>query len=61
MAPGSTQPLTEMSTMILPRSAGWPARKTDNLNAICDPNVLETWEPRCLTSLWAYTACYKDI
>jgi hypothetical protein len=36
MAPGSTQPLTEMSTRNLPGGKGWPGRKADNLTAICE-------------------------
>jgi hypothetical protein len=39
MAMGSTQPLTEMSTMNLPGSKGRLARKADNLTAIYEPNV----------------------
>jgi hypothetical protein len=35
----STQPLTEMNTSNLPRGKGQPARKTDNLTAICEPTV----------------------
>jgi hypothetical protein len=35
MALVSTQPLTEMSTRNLPGAKGWPARKADNLTAIC--------------------------
>jgi hypothetical protein len=35
MALGSTQPLTEMSTRNLPGGKGWPARKVDNLTAVC--------------------------
>jgi hypothetical protein len=37
MALGSTQPLTEMSTRKLPWGKGRPARKADNLTAICEP------------------------
>jgi hypothetical protein len=37
MALGSTQPLTQMSTRILPGDKGGPACKTDNLTAICEP------------------------
>jgi hypothetical protein len=33
----STQPLTEMSTRNLPGGKGRPARKADNLTAICEP------------------------
>jgi hypothetical protein len=39
MTLGSTQPLTEMSTRNLPGGEGRPARKTDNLTAICAPTV----------------------
>jgi hypothetical protein len=34
---GSTQSLTEMSTRNLPGGKGRPARKADNLTAICEP------------------------
>jgi hypothetical protein len=37
VALGSTQPLTEMSTRNLPGGKGRPARKADNLTAICEP------------------------
>jgi hypothetical protein len=39
MALGSTQPLTEKSTRDLPGGSGRPARKADNLNAICEMTV----------------------
>jgi hypothetical protein len=39
MALGSTQPLTEMGTRNLPGGKGQPARKADNLIAICEPIV----------------------
>jgi hypothetical protein len=39
MALGSTQLLTEMSTRNLPGGKGRPARKADNLAAICEPIV----------------------
>jgi hypothetical protein len=53
MAPGSTQPLTEMSTRNLPGDKGRLARKVDNLTAICEPfsrkcgnfDVSQTCEP----------------
>jgi hypothetical protein len=35
----STQPLTEMSTMNLLGDKGLPARKADNLTAICEPII----------------------
>jgi hypothetical protein len=39
MVLGSTQPLTEMSTRNPPGVKGRPARKDDNLTAICEPSV----------------------
>jgi hypothetical protein len=39
MALGSTQPLTEMNNGIFLGSKGRPARKADNLTAICEPTV----------------------
>jgi hypothetical protein len=39
MALGSTQTLTEMSTRNIPGGEGRPARKADNLTAICEPIV----------------------
>jgi hypothetical protein len=39
MALGSTQPLTEMSTINLPGGKKRPARKADNLVAICESKV----------------------
>jgi hypothetical protein len=42
---GTTQPLTEMSTRILPGDKGWLVRKADNLTAICELTVLKIWEP----------------
>jgi hypothetical protein len=35
----STQPLVEMSTRNLPEGKGRPARKADNLTAICESIV----------------------
>jgi hypothetical protein len=60
MALCSTQPLTEMTTKNLPGGKGRPARKADNLTAICEPIVYKMWEPRRLTTLWAPTTCYMD-
>jgi hypothetical protein len=39
MAPGSTQPLSEMSTRNLPGGKKQPGRRADNLAAIYEPNV----------------------
>jgi hypothetical protein len=60
MALGSTQPLTEMSTRNLLVDKERPAREADNLTAICEPTVHKMWEPRRLTTLWAFTACFRD-
>jgi hypothetical protein len=44
LALGSTQPVTEMSATNLPGGKTRPARKADNLAAICEPNV---WKCGC--------------
>jgi hypothetical protein len=51
MTLGSTQTLTEMSTRNLPGSKGRPARKADNLTAICEPIFEKMWDPQRLTNL----------
>jgi hypothetical protein len=60
MALGSTQPLTEMTTRNIPGGEKRPARKADNLTAICEPIIYKMWEPPHLTTLWVSTACYRD-
>jgi hypothetical protein len=60
MALGLTQALTEMSTRNLRVGIGRPAREADNLTVIYGPIVYKMWEPRRLTTLWDFTACYKD-
>jgi hypothetical protein len=60
MAFGSTQPLTEMNAKNLRGGKARPARKADNLAAICEPIVQKMLEPRRLTTLGASTACYRD-
>jgi hypothetical protein len=57
---GSTKPLTEMSTRNLLGAKGRPARKADNLTAIYEPIVQKMWEPGRLTTLWAFTSCYRN-
>jgi hypothetical protein len=57
---GSTQPLIEMITRNLPGGKGRPVRKAANLTTICEPIVWKMWEPRRLTTLWVFTACYTD-
>jgi hypothetical protein len=37
-----------------------PARKADNLTAICVSIAYKMWKPQRLTTLWASTACYRD-
>jgi hypothetical protein len=39
MALGSTEPLTEMSARNFPEGKGRPARKVDNITAICELTV----------------------
>jgi hypothetical protein len=52
MALGSTQPPTEMSTGNLPGGKGRPARKADNLTAICELTVPQPYGPsRPLTGI----------
>jgi hypothetical protein len=57
---GSTQPLTEMSTRLLPRNKVWPVRKADSVTAIYELIFQKLWEPRRLIILCASTACYRD-
>jgi hypothetical protein len=33
--------------------------KADNLTAILEPIVKVMWDPQRLTTLWAFTACYR--
>jgi hypothetical protein len=60
MAMKSTQPLTEMNTRKPPWGKGRPARKADNLTAICEPIVYKMRNPQRLTTAWASTACLQD-
>jgi hypothetical protein len=56
MAPGFTQSITEK----ISGGKGWAASKTDNLTAICEPNVWTILDPRHLTTPYASTACCRD-
>jgi hypothetical protein len=56
MALGSTQPLTEMSTMNIPGVKWRPAQ--DNLTDISEPIFWKMWEPRRLTAQRTSMACY---
>jgi hypothetical protein len=61
MALGLTQPLTELSTGNFPWGEGQLAPKADSLTAISEPRLSKKmWEPQCLTTVWASTACYRD-
>jgi hypothetical protein len=57
MAIGLTQPLTEMNTSNLPGGKVRPARKADNLTAICEPIVYKMYAPRRLATQCASTDC----
>jgi hypothetical protein len=59
MVLGSTQSLTEKSIRNRPAGKAWPARKVNNLKAICEPIFYKMWESRLLSTLWAFTACYR--
>jgi hypothetical protein len=49
-----------LCTRNLPGGKVRPAREADNLTAICEPIVQKMLEPRRLTTLWAFTTCYRD-
>jgi hypothetical protein len=51
MALGSTQPLTEMSIRNLVKGDERPARKADNLTAICEPIIQKMWEFQYLSPM----------
>jgi hypothetical protein len=57
---GMEQVRFHLCTWKLPGGKGRPARKADNITAICEPTVWKIWEPRRLTTLWTSTACYRD-
>jgi hypothetical protein len=50
-----------MSIKDISGGKGRPARKADNLTAICETIVYKIWEPHHLTTLWGSTAWYRDI
>jgi hypothetical protein len=52
VALGSTQPLIEMSIRNLPE--GVNSGRSIRLTAICWPIDQKMWDPRCLTTLWAF-------
>jgi hypothetical protein len=51
---------THRLTGIFLGGKGQPARKADNLTAICEPNIYKMWDSRRLTTLWAFTVCHRD-
>jgi hypothetical protein len=56
----STQLLTDISTRNLPGGKARPTHTADNFTANCEPIVWKMWEPRRLTTLWVFMACYND-
>jgi hypothetical protein len=60
MTLGLTQPLTETNTMNVLGGKGRKAHKADNLTAICESILQIMWDPQRLTTLWTFTACYRD-
>jgi hypothetical protein len=61
MALGSTQRVTEMSTVNFSEGKRCPARKADDLTAIYELILKKMWEPRRPATLPASTTCYRDI
>jgi hypothetical protein len=49
-----------MSTRNITAGNARQTRKADYLIVICDLTVQKMWDPRRLTTLQAYTACYGD-
>jgi hypothetical protein len=60
MGVGSTQPNRISTRNLCGGVKRQPARKADDLTAICVLIVEKMWQPRRLTALWASTACYMD-
>jgi hypothetical protein len=56
----TTQPLTDIYVyQEFSWGEGRPARRADNITAICEPIVYKMWEPRRLTTLRASAAFYR--
>jgi hypothetical protein len=49
-----------MNTKNLSGAKARPARKADNIIAICEPIVSKMWDPQCLVTLHASKTCYRD-
>jgi hypothetical protein len=60
MTSSGLEPATFRLVAFFLGSKARPARKADNLNAICEPLVKKLWDPQRLTALWAFTAWYSD-
>jgi hypothetical protein len=60
MALGSTQPLIQMSTRNLPGVKGGRRVGLSTSPSFVSRLSGNMWEPRRLTTLWAFTACYRD-
>jgi hypothetical protein len=54
-----TQPLAEMSNRNLSGCKARPARKAENLTAICEAIYYTKWNPRLLATLLAFMVCYR--
>jgi hypothetical protein len=57
MALRFTLRLTEVSTRNLNGGKGWPARKADNLTAICIENVEASTSTACYSDSFFFYAC----
>jgi hypothetical protein len=60
MAPGFTQPLTEMSIRNVPGVTALPEFEADILTAICETILKTVWDPRFLFNLWTSMTFHKE-
>jgi hypothetical protein len=56
-----TQPLTEMNIRNNSGGKAWPARKTDNLAAICERTVTRTYGPPRPVTKDSFTCFYLHM
>jgi hypothetical protein len=57
---GLIQPLTEICIRYLPGGKTRLQQKAYDLIAICEAIVYVVCDPRCVTTLWTSTACFRD-